>query len=64
MVTLRRSRKGVEDFIVEPESEQTELSRLRREQAKARHNEVFGGLTPEERSAYHRRQQRIQELEL
>jgi hypothetical protein len=49
---------------VEHESEQTELSRLRREQAKTRHDEVFGGLTPGERSAYDRKQQRIQELEL
>ena len=49
---------------MEHESEQVELSRLRREQAKTRHDEVFGGLTPEERFAYDRKQLRIQELEL
>lgn len=48
---------------MEHESEQVELSRLRREQAKTRHDEVFGGLTPEERSAYDRKQLRIHELE-
>lgn len=46
------------------ESEQSELSRLRREQAKTRHDEVFGGLTAEERSAYDGKQVRIRELEL
>ena len=49
---------------MEHESEQVELSRLRLEQAKTRHDEVFGGLTPEERSAYDRKQLRIHELEL
>lgn len=49
---------------MEHESEQVELSSLRREQAKTRHDEVFGGLTPEERSTYDTKQLRIQELEL
>jgi hypothetical protein len=48
---------------VQNETEQTELSRLRKEQAKTRHDEVFGGLTPEERSAYDFKQVRICELE-
>jgi hypothetical protein len=49
---------------VEHESAQTELSRLRREQAKTRTDEVFGGLTPAERFSYDRKQNRIRELEL
>jgi hypothetical protein len=48
---------------VEHEPEQVELSRLRREQAKTRHDEVFGGLTPAERCAYDTKQERIFELE-
>jgi hypothetical protein len=48
---------------VEHELEQVELSRLRREQAKTRHDEVFGGLTPAERSIYDTKQERIFELE-
>jgi hypothetical protein len=42
---------------------QLELDRLRKQQAKTRANEVFGGLTTEERSAYERRQRHIGELE-
>jgi hypothetical protein len=49
---------------VKCELEHAELSRLRKEQATTRHDEVFGELTPEERSAYERKQQRIRELEL
>ncbi len=45
------------------ESEEAEISRLRKEQTKARHDEVFGGLSLEERAAYDIRQDRIQELE-
>jgi len=63
VVTSRRSGKVVEASLMQYESEQDELSRLRREQAKTRHNEVFGGLTPEERSAYEIKQDRICELE-
>lgn len=49
---------------MEHESEQTELYRLRREQAKTRTDEVFGGLTPAERLSYDAKQDRIRELEL
>ena len=45
------------------ESPQLELERLRRYQAKARADEVFGGLSTQERSAYDLRQDRIHELE-
>ena len=45
------------------ETEQSELSRLRKEQAKTRHDEVFGGLTSVERAAYDIKQDRICELE-
>jgi hypothetical protein len=41
-----------------------ELDSLRKQQSKARHDEVFGGLSPAERLAYDRRQNRINELEL
>lgn len=42
---------------------QLELERLRQQQAKARANEVFGGLSLAERAAYDRRRDRIIELE-
>jgi hypothetical protein len=42
---------------------QSELARLQREQTKTRQDEVFGGLSPAERSAYDHKQDRIQELE-
>ena len=45
------------------ESHQTELLRLRNEQAKTRRDELFGGLSPAERTAYDRKQRRIDELE-
>ncbi len=45
------------------ESLQVELTRLQKEQAKTRRDEVFGGLSPEERSAYNFRQARVRELE-
>jgi hypothetical protein len=43
--------------------EKSELSRLHKQQAKTRHDEVFGGLSPAEHSAYENRQVRIRELE-
>jgi len=49
--------------MVQNETESAELARLRREQAKTRHDEVFGGLTREERSAYDIKRDRICELE-
>jgi hypothetical protein len=49
--------------MVQNETESAELARLRREQAKTRHDEVFGGLTPVERAAYDIKQERICELE-
>jgi hypothetical protein len=42
---------------------QFELERLRKQQAKAREDEVFGGLTTKERAAYEQRQHTIRELE-
>jgi len=45
------------------ETLQSELARLQKEQAKTRQDEVFGGLSPAERSAYDRKQSRIHELE-
>jgi hypothetical protein len=45
------------------ESKETELSRLRNEQAKVRNDRIFGGLSPEEQKAYEKRQKRIGELE-
>ena len=49
--------------MVQNEAEHAELARLRKEQAKTRHDEVFGGLTPAERSEYDIKQTRICELE-
>jgi hypothetical protein len=46
------------------ETPQFELARLEREQHRARQDEVFGGLSSAERSAYNSRQDRIHELEL
>ena len=45
------------------EAPQRELERLRKQQAKTRADEVFGGLSPQERAAYDLRQDRIHELE-
>jgi hypothetical protein len=42
---------------------QLELERLRKQQSKAREDEVFGGLNPDERLAYNLRQNRIRALE-
>jgi hypothetical protein len=42
---------------------QLELERLRKQQGKARADEVFGGLTTKEQAVYERRQCRIRELE-
>ena len=45
------------------ESIQVELTRLQKEQGKTRRDEVFGGLSPEERSTYNFKQARIRDLE-
>ena len=45
------------------ETPQFELALLRKQQAKTREDEVFGGLTPAERAAYELRQDRIRELQ-
>jgi hypothetical protein len=45
------------------EAPQLELELFRKQQAKARADEVFGGLSPAERGAYDRRRDRIVELE-
>jgi hypothetical protein len=49
--------------IMVEEEPQFELLRLRKEQNKARHDEVFGGLSPAERAAYNRKSERIHELQ-
>jgi hypothetical protein len=45
------------------EAPQLELDRLRKQQAEARADEVFGGLSPPERAAYDLRRGRILELD-
>jgi len=45
------------------ETEESEIARLRQEQAKAREDAVFGGLLPEEWARYEARANRIRELE-
>lgn len=44
------------------EKPELELNRLRRELGKARQDEVFGGLSPAERSEYNRKAERLHEL--
>jgi len=46
------------------ETAEAELARLRKEQSKARQDEIFGGLSSEEWSAYEHKEKRIRELEL
>jgi hypothetical protein len=48
---------------MELESPQAELLRLLKEQRKTREDEVFGGLSAAERSAYNTKKSRIDELE-
>ena len=45
------------------EKPQSELTRLRKEQNKARHDEVFGGLSSAELAEYNGKADRIHELE-
>lgn len=45
------------------EMPQVELKRLQREQLKARQDEVFGGFSLAERSAYDKKQSRIEDLQ-
>ena len=45
------------------EQPKSELKRLREEQRKTRHDEVFGGLSPAEEAGYNRNAERIRELE-
>jgi hypothetical protein len=45
------------------EKRESELKRLRREQSKTRHDEVYGGLSPAEQAEYNRKSDRIHELE-
>ncbi|MGA8622231.1 MAG: hypothetical protein WB660_27385 [Candidatus Sulfotelmatobacter sp.] len=49
---------------MEKENPQSELSRLRKEQSKARQDEVFGGLSPAERAEYNEKAKRIDELKI
>jgi hypothetical protein len=48
---------------VAKEQPESELERLREEQRKTRHDEVFGGLSPAEEADYNRNTERIRELE-
>ena len=49
--------------IMVQKTSQSELTRLRKEQNKARQNEVFGGLSPAERAEYNGKAERIHDLE-
>jgi hypothetical protein len=49
---------------MEQETLQSELTGLRKEQNKARQDEVFGGLSQAERAEYAKRAKRIHELEV
>ena len=46
------------------EKPESELKRLRDEQYKTRQDEVFGGLSPAERTEYNRKRKRINDLEI
>ena len=46
------------------EKPESELKRLRNEQYKTRQDEVFGGLSPAERTEYNRKRKRINDLEI
>jgi hypothetical protein len=48
---------------VATEQPESELKRLRKEQNRARHDEVFGGLSPAEQAAYDGKAARIRQLE-
>jgi hypothetical protein len=50
-------------FTMQSESSQAELARLLREQSQTRQDEVFGGLSIEERVDYEIKGERIRELE-
>jgi hypothetical protein len=45
------------------ETPEAEVARLRREQSKTRQDQIFGGLSSEEWSAYEHKEKRIRELE-
>jgi len=45
------------------ETAEAELARLRKEQIKTRQDQIFGGLSSEEWSAYEQKENRIRELE-
>jgi len=45
------------------ETAESELARLRKEQIKTRQDQIFGGLSSEEWSAYEHKENRIRELE-
>jgi hypothetical protein len=49
--------------IVVQKTSQSELTRLRKDQNKARQDEVFGGLSPAERAEYSGKEERIHKLE-
>jgi hypothetical protein len=50
-------------YYMPKEEPEFELKRLRTDQDKTRRDEVFGGLSPAERTEYYRKRKRINELE-
>jgi hypothetical protein len=48
---------------MKPETADAELARLRKEQSKTRQDQIFGGISSAERSAYENKADRIRELE-
>jgi hypothetical protein len=55
--------KGFGNRIMKLDIIQSELMRLRKVQSKTRQDEVFGGLSAEERSVYEQREENIHALE-
>ena len=64
MLTSVYSPLGLRVPIVAKEKPESELKRLRNEQYKTRQDEVFGGLSPAERTEYNRKRKRINDLEI
>ena len=49
--------------VMVQKTSQSELTRLRKDQNKARQDEIFGGLSPEERAEYNGKAEQIHKLE-
>jgi hypothetical protein len=60
---MRTAKASLKAVVMVVENRQSELTRLRNEQFKTLHDEVFGGLSPAERAEYEQKAKRIHKLE-